>query len=212
MAEFILHKGDKVMSHQYGEGVVTAVDEGLCTVRFAAKEVSFRVPDAFEKGRLIWIGSAKLSKKAAKASKAGKPKKHWLGLIIFYLFFIAFGLVVVAYPISLLLGNGDKSAILLWLFCVAFFVAMVYSLFKSKKKKKGPEPQAPEVEEIESDEADRSDDSGVAAGFLTGMMGGYFLGRSSRHHKSVFDSARDELFWQEKNRHHDDDFTDGESW
>ncbi len=211
MAEFILHKGDKVMSHQYGEGVVTAVDEGLCTVRFASRELSFRVPDAFEKGRLIWIGSANFSKKTAKAGKADKPKKSWLGLIIYFLFLIALGLAVVAYPISLLLGTGDKSAILVWVLCVAFFVAMIYPVLKSKKKN-GTEPQAPEVEEIESDDADRSDDSGVAAGFLTGMMGGYFLGRSSRHHKSVFDSARDELFWQEKNRHHDDDFTDGESW
>ena len=48
----ILHIGDKVTHSQWGEGIVTDADEEFCTIQFADKELTFRLPDAFENGFL----------------------------------------------------------------------------------------------------------------------------------------------------------------
>lgn len=52
MARIILHVGDIVTHSTLGEGVVTIVDDEYCTIKFASKELTFRLPDAFEKGFL----------------------------------------------------------------------------------------------------------------------------------------------------------------
>ena len=52
MDKVILHIGDTVTHVTWGEGTVTDADEEFCTVRFAEKELTFRLPDAFNKGFL----------------------------------------------------------------------------------------------------------------------------------------------------------------
>ena len=52
MARVLLHIGDKVAHTTLGEGVVTVADEEYATIKFAADELTFRLPDAFLKGFL----------------------------------------------------------------------------------------------------------------------------------------------------------------
>jgi len=45
-----------------------------------------------------------------------------------------------------------------------------------------------------------------------GMLGGYFLGKSLHKNKQSYaDKTREDIFWQEKYRRHDDDY-DGDDW
>ena len=52
MTRIILHIGDKVTHTTLGKGVVTIVDEEFVTIKFVSDELTFRLPDAFEKGFL----------------------------------------------------------------------------------------------------------------------------------------------------------------
>ena len=52
MTKVFLHTGDKVTHSTQGEGVVTIVDNEFVTIKFAADELTFLLPDAFEEGFL----------------------------------------------------------------------------------------------------------------------------------------------------------------
>ena len=87
MKHIILHIWDRVHHKTLGGGVVIAVNEDLCTVRFSEKEAYFRIPEAFVRGYLTSedarFGSDKTYKQITEITASPqKNKLGWIGWLL----------------------------------------------------------------------------------------------------------------------------------
>lgn len=80
---------------------------------------------------------------------------------------------------------------------VIFVLFCAWLILKPKKNKESTEPKSPAKPASLPDSVELSPSTKLMAG----MLGATVLGKSSKKkEKSIFDSARDDLFWQEKYR------------
>ena len=219
MAKVILHIGDKVTHQTLGEGVVTIVDDEYVTVKFATKELTFPLPNAFEKGFLkaddaIYI----VDEDVEEADSADIPlptseptapprKEHKLGLVGWL---IAVG-VPATYTLPfvvlfLIIYLGTKSAFFLirTILGILFYLFLViFSVNKLKEPIDTTKTYAGQSEDTDSSATAKTAGLMLGAGLL-----GYHMGK---HHKSHSERVKDDLLWQEK--YHDrDNYYDGDNW
>ncbi len=215
----ILHIGDTVTHFLLGTGVVTIADEEYCTVKFEKEELTFRLPEAFEEG-FIASNDAEIKDDddieeeevleedevtTAEPSKAPAPKREELGCLgtIFYIGYMAL-IGIIYFPFIYLFfvtysDGGDSFFLVLAILGILFYVLLAILCLREfmkpdSKRNRDSLPQS---------------DTGLStqSKVMAMLLGATLAGNSSRKkHKSIFDSARDDLFWQEKVRRDSKDY------
>ena len=230
MDKVILHIGDTVTHVTWGEGTVTDADEEFCTIKFAEKELTFRLPDAFENGFLTsddaeiidededWDDEEdeedteedeELDEQEDEDEEEPEPvvtphpQENNVGC---FGIGVAFTVpLIVAGPLAYLFfvchqdEDGSFFLILAILTIVFYFIVVAASIAVMKKDNSGSG----------SGESTPGPGLGPSA-TLSAMMLGFWLGGRKKNHKSIFDSAHDSLFWQEK--YHKDHYYDDEDF
>ena len=233
MTKVILHIGDTVTHSTLGEGVVTIVDDEFVTIKFATDELTFRLPDAFENGFLSsqdaefveedeeededWEEDENEEDEDEEEEEEDAdddespaptpaPTENNLGclgsLVAILLPLLFFGSFAVLFFV--LYSDGHFALFLiLGIINVALIFISIPLLIKDWKKPLDPNATL----------SNTSNSGGLSpsAKFSAIMLGLWMGGRSYRKkHGSIFDSAHDSIFWQEKYRK-DHDY-DNEDW
>ena len=216
MKQIVIHIGDRVHHKTLGDGVVIAVNEDLCTVRFSEKEAYFRVPEAFVRGYLTSanarLGSDKTYKQITEiTAPPQKNKLGWIGWLLaigvpapYTLPFVIVFLIIYLGTDSTLFLILTILGILLYIGLVAKCVIKLKEPIDPSKPYSGSAGPSSDADSITSSEA-----AGLmfGAGLLGGLLGHYI----GKHHKSHAEKVRDDWLWQEKYRRYDD-YYDGENW
>ena len=215
MTKVILHIGDKVTHSTLGEGVVTIVDDEFVTIKFESEELTFRLPDAFENGFLssrdaetVEVEDDEYEEEEdddedeeeedddKSPAPTPAPAENNLGcvgslvaIVMPLLFFGSFAVLS-----FVLYSDGYYTLFLiLGIINVALIFISIPLLIKEWKKPLDPNATL----------SNTSYSTGLSpsAKFSAIMLGLWMGGRSYRKkHGSLIDSARDDLFWQEKYR------------
>lgn len=203
MKSIILHIGDRVHHKTLGDGVVIAVNDDYCTVRFGKKEAGFSIPESFVQGYFssddAQFGSNESDKQIRQISSV--PKKKKLGLVG-WLLAIGFP-AAYTFPfilVFLIIYLGTEST---WSLLLTILGSLLYVLFVAYCVKKFKEPLDPSKPYAGvSSETDPDTDTAAqtaALMFGAGLLGHYI----GKHHKSHSERVRDDWLWQEEYRHHD---------
>ena len=222
MARIIFHIGDKVTHTTLGGGVVTVADEEYVTIKFATDELTFRLPDAFEKGFLsseyaiiedsqeegdeeeeeeILEGEDETEEQ--QLVEAIKPDEKKEGKGCAKAVFLMMGVVVftpfVAYYVTDYGKTGNQTDLLaVVLFIIGFLLYVPFAMRLAKvsgtQDRGNTEPGLDAETEI-----------------MAGMIGSELIHRSIEREKQAAEKRRyDSLYWQEsirdKNPRHDFDY------
>ena len=229
----ILHIGDKVTHNTLGEGTVTIVDEDYVTIKFESEELTFRLPDAFENGFLTSEDAEIIeeedcedeevdeedtdeeaededdefeAKTPVVTPSSQKNKMGCLGSFVAIGIPAGIGIPLIILFMDCYFDSGGKAFIVLSIICLLLMALFIFIGVRALMK-----PLTPAERRTLSGP---SYDPGPSPGqsLLLGLLGGYFLDKAlHKDRPSIFDKARDDLFWQEKARRHDD-YYDGGGW
>ena len=224
----ILHIGDKVTHNTLGDGIVTIVDEDYVTIKFESEELTFRLPDAFENGFLTSEDAEIIEEEdwgedneeeeeeedddglesdtPVVTPSSQQNKLGCLGSLVAIGIPAGIGIPLIMLFMDCYFDGGGKAFIALSIICLLLMALFIFIAVRAWMK-----PLTPAERRTLSGP---SYDLGPSPGpsLLLGLLGGYFLDKAlHKDRPSIFDKARDDLFWQEKARRHDD-YYDGGGW
>lgn len=209
MKPIILHIGDRVHHKTLGDGVVIAVNEDYCTVRFGEKEANFRVPEAFVRGFLTSedarFGSDETKEQPIEETipEGEKQTEEKKGNGCALATFILMGVFVLTPFLVYYIWHYGKTgevadAVGIICFIIAFFIYIPFAIKLSKvsgkvgvnKSKTGLDPETE---------------------LMASMMGAELIDREIKREREAAEKRRyDSLYWQEsirdKNPRHDFDY------
>ena len=226
----ILHIGDKVTHSTLGDGIVTVVDEEYVTIKFTEEELTFRLPDAFENGFLTSEDAEIIeeedwedkedeeddtdeeqeeedeleSETPVVTPSSQKNKLGCLGLLVAIGIPAGIGIPLIMLFMDCYFDDGGGVFIVLSIICALLMALFIYIGVRVWVKPLTPA----ERRTLSSPSYDPGPSPGQT--LFLGLLGGYFLDKAlHKDRPSIFDKAREDLFWQEKARRHDD-YYDGD--
>jgi hypothetical protein len=236
MARVLLQVGDKVTHTTLGEGSVTVIDDEFVTIKFASDELTFRFPDAFQKGFLSSsqpiieeipeseeeetdedddtekkLGTLPDVKPRPEKEQDNPPRKQLTRAGIWWRMFL---LLLVFVPLEFFLIYSwlvDDDGV--YIGFAAFFFIMGVILLAVLMNKWDKTPIDKDIQRT-YDSSSRID---PATELMAGIMGAEMLHRAAERERQEAEKQRYEsLYWQEsirdKNPRHDFDYDHDDDW